>query len=129
MKRIIIILGLALILFGALVFEQVFINDSVNTLKSKCQEVYEIINSNQVIDDELTIQKVTDLNNFWTERESQLCIVINHKDMEKVGEQITKVLSLCKQNDVKQAINEVDLLKYYTEGYEHIIKVTFQNIW
>ena len=129
MKRIIVIILLSLILAGSLIYEQIFINDSVTLLKTKCQDVYDTIHQSININDESIIKKVSELNDFWSNRESQLCLIINHKDMEKVGEQIVKVLTLCKQNDTKQAIYEVDLLKYYTEGYEHIIKVTFQNIW
>ncbi len=129
MKRIIVIILLSLILAGSLIYEQIFINDSVTLLKTKCQDVYDTIHQSANINDESIIKKVSELNDFWSNRESQLCLIINHKDMEKVGEQIVKVLTLCKQNDTKQAIYEVDLLKYYTEGYEHIIKVTFQNIW
>lgn len=129
MKRIIVIILLSLILAGSLIYEQIFINDSVTLLKTKCQDVYDTIHQSVNINDESIIKKVSELNDFWSNRESQLCLIINHKDMEKVGEQIVKVLTLCKQNDTKQAIYEVDLLKYYTEGYEHIIKVTFQNIW
>lgn len=129
MKRIIVIILLSLILAGSLIYEQIFINDSVTLLKTKCQDVYDTIHQSANINDESIIKKVSELNDFWSNRESQLCLIINHKDMEKVGEQIVKVLTLCKQNDTKQAIYEVDLLKYYTDGYEHIIKVTFQNIW
>ena len=114
MKRIIVIILLSLILAGSLIYEQIFINDSVTLLKTKCQDVYDTIHQSININDESIIKKVSELNDFWSNRESQLCLIINHKDMEKVGEQIVKVLTLCKQNDTKQAIYEVDLLKYYT---------------
>lgn len=129
MKRIIVILGIAVLLFSALIWEQVFINDSIGSLKTKCENVYNLVNTKEILNDSSTIDVINDLNTYWSDRESKLCLVINHKDMERVGEQIVKVLSLCKQNDKEQAKNEVELLKYYTDGYEHSIKLTFQNIW
>ena len=129
MKRIILIIGMTILLFSALVWEQIFINDSISLLKIKCENVYNLVKTSENLSEDSTIDVVNDLNILWSDRESKLCLVINHKDMERVGEQIIKVLSLCKQNDKKQANNEIELLKYYTDGYEHSIKLTFQNIW
>ena len=129
MKRLIVIILIAISLAGALIYEQIFINNSISTLKEKTNNVYELVHSSTILNDDEIINKINDLNDFWSTRESQLCIIINHKDMEKVGEQITKLLTSCKENNIEQSLIEVDLLKYYTEGYEHIIKLTFQNIW
>lgn len=129
MKRYFVIVIILFLLAGALVWEQIFINQSIDILKEKSQEVYEIVTTSENISSQSVLRKVEDLNNFWTKRESELCLVINHKDMEKVGEQITKLYSLCEQNDISQANIEVDLLKYYVDGYEHIMRLTFQNIW
>lgn len=129
MKRILIIILITIILLTGIIWEQIYINDSLNGLKNRTTNVYELITTNQTINTENIIDHVEELDEFWKDRENWLCLVINHKDMEKVGEQITKLTSLTRQNSKEDAEYEVELLKYYVEGYEHIMNLTFQNIW
>jgi hypothetical protein len=48
--------------------------------------------------------------------------------MEKIGEQATKIKTLVLQNDKKSCTYELEILKYYVEGYKDIITCNFQNI-
>lgn len=129
MKRYWIILLLGFAIIGAVVWEQIYVVNTIDNLKSKTSALYDTIFNSDNVNTNQIINSVEELDDYWKERENFLCIIFNHKDIEKVGEQITKLTVLTLQNSKQEAEYEVELLKYYVEGYEHIMGVTFQNIW
>lgn len=129
MKRGILVIIIALLLLGGIIWEQIYVNDCIVNIKEKTTNLYNLIFNSEGVVNETIINKTEELDKYWKDKENWLCLVINHKDMEQIGEQITKLTILTKQNDLKQCEYEVELLKYYVEGSEHILCVTFQNIW
>lgn len=129
MKRGLLVIFIALCLIGGIVWEQIFVNDCINNIKQKTSNLYNLIINCEGDVSEDIVNETELFDKYWKDKENWLCLVINHKDMEKVGEQITKLTILTRQNELQQCQFEAELLKYYVEGSEHILCVTFQNIW
>lgn len=128
-SRIFIILSILLVLIGLVVAEQIYVSHVINFMKTETQLIKQEIFENEDINNEFLIEKINTLDEKWKQHENILCLVVNHKDMEKVGEQIQKLLVLIPQNKKEEAEYEAQLLTYFVDGYEHFISVTFQNIF
>ena len=127
--RIWIIILITLSLIGLVIVEQIYVTNTIDFMKAQSNEILETIQTNENINSVDFINKINDLDEKWTKKESTLCLIVNHKDMEKVGEQIQKLKVLIVQNRKEEAEYEANLLVYYVDGYEHFISVTFQNIF
>lgn len=127
--RIWIIIFITLGLIGLVVAEQIYVNNTIEYMTTSSMEIYDYIQQNDTINTNELIQKIDTLDTNWTEKENTLCLIVNHRDMEKVGEQIQKLKVLIRQNKKQEAEFEAKLLVYYVDGYEHFIAVTFQNIF
>ena len=127
--RITIIILLALGLIGMVVAVQLYVADTLKYMQTETDQIKTAIFENDDINSTFLIEKINALDENWKKRENILCFIVNHKDMEKVGEQIEKLKVLIPQNKKEEAEYEAQLLVYYVDGYEHFIAVTFQNIF
>lgn len=127
--RIAIIILLALGLIGMVIAEQLYVADTLKYMQTETEQIKTTIFENNDINSTFLIEKINALDENWKQRESMLCFIVNHKDMEKVGEQIEKLKVLISQNKKEEAEYEAQLLVYYVDGYEHFVAVTFQNIF
>ena len=127
--RILIILLLTLLLVGLVTVESIFVHSTIDYLKTESISLQTLIRESENIDTKTLQIKLNEFDEKWMEKENVLCLVINHKDMERVGEQIKKLKTLSRQNDKIQAEQEIDLLVYYISGYDHFAKISFQNIF
>ncbi|MBQ0017524.1 MAG: DUF4363 family protein, partial [Clostridiales bacterium] len=104
-------------------------NNSLNYLIDESYNINQSIkNSENINTDELKLQ-IDNFEESWTQKENLLCLVINHKEIERIGEQITKLKVLIDQNKKEEAEYESSLLYFYAESYEHVINTSFQNIF
>lgn len=127
--RITIIILLALGLIGMVVAEQIYVSDTLKYMQNETELIKKAIFENDNINTPFLTEKINALDENWKKRENILCFVVNHRDMEKVGEQIEKLKVLIPQNKKEEAEYEAQLLVYYVDGYEHFIAVTFQNVF
>ncbi len=127
--RLFSIIFITLSLIALVVVEQIYVSHTIEYMNSATSEIYDYIKQNEDINIPELIEKINVLDEKWTKKENILCLVVNHRDMEKVGEQIQKLKVLIPQNKKEEAEFEAELLVYYVDGYEHFIAVTFQNIF
>ena len=114
---------------GLVTVESIFVHSTIDYLKTESISLQTLIRESENIDTKTLQIKLNEFDEKWMEKENVLCLVINHKDMERVGEQIKKLKTLSRQNDKIQAEQEIDLLVYYISGYDHFAKISFQNIF
>lgn len=128
MKKIISVLVISTLLLTAVVLEQVFVQNTLDTLLAKIDTFDTEITKATDIDTQTLIDLSTDLDKYWTEKEKILCLSINHNDLNKVGEQIKKIVVYVKQNNKDDCIYELETLKFYAESYKHVMEITPQNL-
>lgn len=128
MKRGFLIIFIFTLLVGMCIFEDIFLQSNLETLYNKAQDLLTLVNSQEDVNNEIVLNKITELDNFWKETENYFCLVVNHINMEEAGEQISKIVSLSSLNKKDELIVEINLLIYYAESYQHIIVPHIQNI-
>ena len=117
-----------ILLFGIVIWEQIFIDNTLDTLATKIKNVSTEISLTENINTEKIANFATDLDKFWTEKEKILCLFINHNDLSKIGEEIKKIKVYIAQNNKDDCENELDVLKFYAESYKHVMEINIQNL-
>ncbi len=128
MKRWLIVVIVAILLSLTVVFSEIYVSNTLNNILLNISVLQNKIENLEDINSQETILLSTTLDEYWKKREKVICLAYNHKDMEKIGEQATKIKMLVLQNDKKACEYELQILKYYVEGYKDVITCNFQNI-
>lgn len=127
--RIWIIIGIIAVLITLITLEQIFLNNTINYLNEQTYSLESEITENENINSEYLINKINDFHVNWHKKETILCLICNHKDIENVGEQIEKLKVVIKQNDKEQAEVEIELLTLYVKTFEQLVSVTIENFF
>ena len=128
MKRWLIVLIVALLLAGGVTFSEIYVNQTLNMVLLDIKLLQKNISQSENINTDLNLQISSKINDYWQKREKVICLGYNHKDMEKIGEQTTKIKTLVIQNDKKACVYELEILEYYVKGYKDLITCNFQNV-
>lgn len=116
-------------MLSVVIGEQIFVDTTLSTLIDKIEQLDNAVQNSQNINATQIQIMVDELNKFWTDKENILCLSINHNDLNKVGEQIKKVKVYIEQDNKEDCVYEIDVLRFYAEGYKHIMELTIQNIF
>lgn len=126
MRRIVWVLVILASLVTIISLEQINVSDTLSGLENRIQTISTKIESLEQVSN--ISEDVDELSDFWDKRESIICLTYNHKDMEKIGEQIKKLQTYVKLNDKNNSILEFNLLAFHITGYEHLVVTSFQNV-
>lgn len=128
MKRGFIIITLFILLLGCCITEEIVLQTNLESLHEQSLKLKNLVSESENVDSEEITNAILKLETFWNKTESYFCVVVNHINMEEVGEQVSKIKTLSSQNKKDELILELDLLIYYGESYEHILVPNIQNI-
>ena len=129
MKKAINVIILVLLLISTCITEQVLADSYLDGVKKRVEEIrIEYLETNNV-NNTMLISKTNELENYWQNKEEILCNFVNHKDIEDIGVEITKMKNALKEENKKSFSESLDLVKFYVEGYKHIIGISLQNIF
>lgn len=115
-------------MFTVLIWEQIFVDNTLDVLAQKIENIETEISVVENINTEKIIGLSVDLDDFWTKKERILCLFINHNDLSKVGEQIKRMRNYIEQDDKEECETELDVLKFYAESYKHVMEINIQNL-
>ena len=128
MKKNVLVCLITALLFAIVILEQIFVDNTLTLLMSKIDNLdYEISNTESINTKKIN-NLASDLDSFWTNKEKIMCLIINHNDLNKVGEQIKKVKVYVLQNDKNNCVYEIETLKFYAESYKHVMEINLQNL-
>ena len=128
MKRAITIIILAIILISIGTVEIISVGKFVNKLDKDVDILIPIYEENK---DDITMvfNKVQEMKDKWEEKEYNLSLIFNHKDLSMVNDSLCRLAAYTKNNDYDNAIAEIYILKEYSEKNRSIMGYNFQNIF
>lgn len=127
MKKAINIGIIVLFLIAICAVEQVLSTNYLKDVETRVDKIYETFASLEDIRNTKLISEMSELENFWTRKESVLCNFVNHKDIEEIGVEINKLHSAITQNDKNQFAQSLNLIKFYLDAYTHVLGISVQN--
>lgn len=129
MKKAIHISIIILFLIGICITEQLLYQKYFDETTKKVENLRVIAETSADINTQEIIDLTNDLEDYWTKKESVLCTFINHKDIEDIGVEISKLKSAIKENEKQIFVESINLISFFLESYEHMIGINAQNIF
>lgn len=129
MKKAIHISIIILFLVAICLTEQLLYKKFFNETSKKVENLRVIAEISTDINTQEIINLTNDLEDYWTKKESVLCTFINHKDIEDIGVEISKLKSAIKENEKQIFVESINLISFFLESYEHMIGINAQNIF
>ena len=119
---------ITLILIGTIIWAQIVAESTLSETSKKIDSlsaniaIVENISTNEII------ESINEIDKFWEQKERLLSIIMNHNDLNRIGEQIKKVIVYINQNDKKNCEYELITLQFYMESYKSVIDIRPEHI-
>ena len=128
MKKTISFIIVTIILLSVVIAEQIYIDKTLDDLILKI----DTLNTQTALVENINTEEINktaeDLDDFWTKNEDILCVLVNHNDLTKIGEEIKKIKVYIKDNNKDDFVYELDTLKFYATTYKDVFQLNIQNL-
>ena len=127
MKKAIIILSILLITITFGIVELVSVSKVLTSMENS---IVDLNRQYEISEENITIyyDKVSDIKEYWSEKENWLCFLFNHRDLSVITDSINRLQAFTKNNDFDNAIAELAMLKYYSSKNCHIMGFNINNV-
>ncbi|MDD4815923.1 MAG: DUF4363 family protein [Clostridia bacterium] len=128
-KRYVYVFIIVAILIFVCVWEQLMITNYLSNMQTKITNVISIVEDETDINTTQIYGLVEDLENTWDGYQTALCYLVNLKDVEDIGIELTKMKIYIVENSVTDFKASLSLLLFYIDGYYNLMGISFQNIF
>ena len=126
--QLVSILVILAILITVSVVEDSLVSSSLSLVDEYCYEIEVAISENDGIKNSDVCTLVDNLEYSWFANEWKLCYVVNHKSIQEIGVEISRLKSYIEEGDEKEFRASLELIKLYREQYEHFMGASLHNI-
>lgn len=126
--QLVSILVILAILITVCVVENSLVSSSLSLVDEYCYEIEVAISENDGIKNSDVCTLVDNLEYSWFANEWKLCYVVNHKSIQEIGVEISRLKSYIEEGDEKEFRASLELIKLYREQYEHFMGASLHNI-
>ena len=101
-----------------------------NVLETMENSITKLHQDYELHEDDITsyYNKVSNIKEFWLEKEKWLCFLFNHRDLSVITDSINRLQVYTKNNDYDNAIAELAVLKDYSSQNCHIMGFNINNV-
>lgn len=116
-------------IFGICLTEQLLSKEYLGEMNEKTTNIINVLSTTDDLNSNNIPLLTDDLSIYWQKKEAILCTFINHKEIEDIGVEISK-LKTALNNSNKEIYEEcINLIKFYIKTYQHLFGINFQNIF
>lgn len=108
--------------------EDKLVSDALSLVKDYCYQIENAMLENDGIKNNEVNSLVENLEEKWLDDERSLCYVVNHKSIQEIGVEIIKLKTYIEEDDIKEFSVSLQLIKLYSEQYNHFMGANFKNI-
>ena len=126
--QLVSILILLAVLIAVCVVEDDLVSSSLSLVDEYCYEIEVAIEENDGIKNSDVCTLVDNLEYSWFANEWKLCYMVNHKSIQEIGVEISRLKSYIEEGDEKEFRASLELIKLYREQYEHFMGASLHNI-
>ncbi len=124
-----IVIGLIfLFLIGISVGEEITVSRGLEKAMNDCLYIESISDELDDIRNMDIALAVSDLEYRWTKSESDMCYLVNHKNIQEIGLEISKLKVYQKENDAKEFRASLEAIKFYSQSYLHFMGASIHNV-
>lgn len=128
LKKYIYLLIIILFLVGVCIWEDLSANIYLQQIDDAVAEIQALVADKDAINSYDILMMVENLEEMWIKNENNLCILVNHKDIEDIGMEIARLKSTIATNQIEDFNASLSLVRFFTETYHHIMGTSIQNL-
>ncbi len=128
LKKYIYLLIIILFLVGVCIWEDLSVNIYLQQIDDAVAEIQALVADKDAINSYDILMTVENLEEMWMKNENNLCILVNHKDIEDIGMEIARLKSTIATNQIEDFNASLSLVRFFTETYHHVMGTSIQNL-
>ncbi len=128
MKRYVSLLIIVAFLVGVCVWEEIAIHKYLTQLENNILALQTQVHENEDVDSVDFLLQVARLEDFWLEKEKNFCVILNHKEVEVIGEEIARAAASVANNSKDDLLTSLTVLKFYVDNLSQILGMSLQNL-
>lgn len=115
-------------LIGVCVWEEVAIHSYLTHLEEGVVILQAKTLEHEDIDTPDFLLEVKELEEFWLKKERNFCLLLNHKEVEAVGEEISRAMASVINNSKDELVTSLAVLRFYIDNLAHVLGLSWQNL-
>ncbi|MDD2227016.1 MAG: DUF4363 family protein [Clostridia bacterium] len=127
-NRLVYILIIIVLLAGVCVWEQVMVEAYLSTMEEKVYNIIDVVEGKEDINTTEIYELVEDMEKEWDSYELNFCFLVNYKDIEEIGVEITKMKIYIVENDTTDFKASLAQILYFTDSYRQVMGIALDNI-
>ena len=108
--------------------EDDIVSKSLVRMQSECFEIERLVEEKDNIKNMDIVMEVENLEYTWLQDESNMCYLVNHKNIQEIGQEISKLKLYICENDVEAFKVSLSTIRGYCHSYPHFMGANFHNI-
>ncbi len=129
--KVIHIVNLLLILFllvGICVAEEIVVSRSLQDVQDRCLYIEQILERDDTLKTTEMALAIDNLEYNWQDDEGKLCYMVNHKNIQEIGQEIAKIKQYIASDDIDAFRVSIETIKSYCKSYMHFMGANFHNV-
>ena len=110
------------------VLEDNLVSSALEDVRSYCYQIETSVEENDGILNNDVAHLLENMEDRWFKYEYNLCYMVNHKSIQEIGVEISKMKTYMEEGDKKEFMASLELIKLYEEQYHHFMGASFHNI-
>ena len=119
---------IALLLVFICVAEEITVSFSLKDIQNRCLSIEKLVDEKGSLQNIEVVLAVDNLEFRWTEDESNLCYMVNHKNVQEIGQEIVKAKQYITEDNLEEFKVSIELIKFYCHSYLHFMGANLHNV-
>lgn len=117
-----------LLLIGICILEEIIVSSSLKEVQARCYEIEMFLADKDDLLNMEVVMQIDNLEYVWKEDESAMCFLVNHKNIQEIGQEIAKLKLYIANNDVDAFRVSIEQIKFYCHSYLHFMGANLHNV-
>lgn len=130
MKRWIATILIMLLITAAVVWEQIFVNQTFKTLAAKINGLIATVEAcgDDNADTETNKAQIADIEVYWLKREQILCYLVKHTETFQISDAIIYAKNFIEFGNKEEAMSALNKLVYLVKVHNYNMGTSLENI-
>ena len=129
-RKMLIFILLSAVLIGVSIGEQIFIDNTINTMLKHIDSFETtIIENENNLDSQNVLAEFYKMENYWENRESTMAFFVDHKNISNIGQGLVRLIAALEENDYTLSKTEIYLLREVAFVFKKMSTFNIHNVF
>lgn len=130
MSRWIATICILLLIIGAVIWEQVYVNQTFQNLETQINALILSVEScgDETADTDENKQKIAEIEKYWLKREKALCYLVKHTETFQISDAIIYAKNFIEFGNKEEVMSALRKLTYLVKVHSYNMGTSLENI-